>query len=314
MTRRMAPAGPGKAIGPPGERRGGEAWQAGKRDRREAFVEATAFGSLVGAWEWVSARDPAAGVDRVRPREFRERSVSEIERIHADLRAGSFRSLPLLAFQGPDGKGKIREFQIPSVRDRVVQTALLRVLERLVAPRLSPGCHGYVRGRSTATALAHASAIIQSGARSFLKTDIQSCFPSVDRTALRTRIGALAGEEAAALALEFLGAAIVRRGCRCPAAPAGIPLGQPLSPIALNILLLDTDAALDGAGVPFVRYADDLVIFGRTQAEVDEGVKRLCAELGRAGLELNPLKTEQGLVEGEPPHYLGSCPRVRTFR
>ena len=272
--------------------------------KRRCFDRWSAFRSLAGAWERLQRKKLAPGSDQVSQQGFRERAVVELDALYDELRTGRYRPIPLRCFVLEQG-GKRRELSIPALRDRVVQEAIRPLLQEAMQPELSPACHGYVKGRSVLTAQHAAAAAVATGRTWLHRTDIQDGFGSVDRRLMRAAVAELLDPATGDVVDRILGAKRSRRGRIDPPGERGIPLGQPLSPPCFNVLLLPLDRALEEAEITFVRYADDVLLLGRSPGELDRGLGALNRSLADLGMRRNPRKDRRTEVQGDPFEFLG---------
>lgn len=269
-----------------------------------AFDRWARFRALTGAWERLKKRSLAPGVDGVELAEFATRVSPELEVLYTDLRTGTYQPLPLLCFNVDDG-GKVREICIPALRDRLVQEALLPVLDEALRMRLSTHCHGYVRGRSVATAQHAAAALVATGHPWLHRTDLRDGFGSIDRTRLGACLVELLDDRSARIVAQLLGAGR-SRGAQVHQPPVrGIPLGQPLSPACFNAYLATVDQALEDADLQFIRYADDILLLAREEYELDRALAVLDVALAAVGLERNRDKEKRARISGDPFVFLG---------
>lgn len=120
------------------------------------------FRALAGAWERLSKKKLAAGSDGVSVSTLANSVTLEIDALYDELRTGRYRPRPLRMFR-TEISGRERDLTIPALRDRLVQEAIRPVIESALQPRLSPHCHGYVRGRSATSAQHAAAALVATG-------------------------------------------------------------------------------------------------------------------------------------------------------
>jgi len=262
------------------------------------------FRALAGAWERLAKRELAAGSDGVTVSAFATTVTLEIDTLYDELRTGRYRPRPLRCFRVREGERE-RELGIPALRDRLVQEAIRPILEEVLQPRLSASCHGYVRGRSVTTAQHAAAAVAATGRPCVYALDIRDGFAGIDRAALDERIAQLLDQRTAEIVTRIMGAGREQGGRTQPAPALGIPLGQPLSPPCFNIYLLPVDRALDEAGARWVRYADDILLLGQSESEIDAALDVLDRALEGVGLARNPAKDRRGRVDGDPFTFLG---------
>lgn len=272
--------------------------------RNPHFERWTRFRSLTGAWERLRAKDLAPGIDGVRASDFARQAVLDIDALYDELRTGRYRSLPLRCFQ-MDVNGKRREFAVPAFRDRVVQEALRPTLEEALSPRLSPHCHGYVKGRSTLTAQHDAAAQVQAGRTWVHGCDVEDGFGSIDRKLLADAVTRLLDGRTAEFVTRVMEAGRQRNGACDPPPPSGIPLGQPLSPTCFNVMLLPVDEALQRRNIGFVRYADDILVAGTDEADLDRNLAVLDEALAAVGMRRKVSKDRRDQVMTDPFRFLG---------
>ncbi|MBM4346268.1 MAG: CRISPR-associated endonuclease Cas1 [Deltaproteobacteria bacterium] len=269
------------------------------------FGRWTSYRMLAGAWETVRAADVAPGVDGQRVQAFGRASAVEVTILCDELRSGRFQVQPLRGIRIPDSKKGERLVGIPALRDRIVQRALLAACEPHFAKWLHPDVHGYVRGRSTLTAQHRAAGFAAAGLRWCLHVDVADAFGTVPRDRLQALWADLADRQTASLVALFVGAAIVEDHVPLPIAAVGIPLGQPISPLCLNVWLGPVDRALAAAGFSFVRYGDDLLVLAAAEAGLRPALDLVRSELDRLGMALRDDKTRIAEIPGDPVPFLG---------
>jgi RNA-directed DNA polymerase len=251
-------------------------------------------GNLAKAWERVRENNGACGSDGMTVETFGSAAEQRLATLAADLRAKTYRPQPVRRKLIPKGGGGMRPLGIPSVRDRIVQQAVLQILEPVFEPIFSTRSHGFRPGRGCATALSVVDRAIAAGYTHVVDADIQSFFDTVDHEKLLDAVN----EEVADGSLLKLIRLILTAGVWMPATGEieptnlGTPQGGPLSPLLANIYLHRLDRTLMAAKYGLVRYADDFVIFARSE---EEARAALClAEqvlTGELGLTLHPEKT-----------------------
>jgi RNA-directed DNA polymerase len=252
-----------------------------------------ALPNLQAAWEHVAANRGAGGIDGMSIEQFREHADQRLEQLAHDLRSKSYRPQPVRRVFIPKGGGA-RPLGIPTVRDRIVQQALRQVLEPIFEEKFSHRSHGFRPERGCATALAVVDRAVRHGYQWMVDADLQAFFDTVDHGKL---IAAL-NEEIADGSVLRLVTQILQAGVRLPEAAEteptelGTPQGGPLSPLLANVYLHAFDERMVQAGYGLVRYADDFVIFAKSESEAEAalGLARQIVE-GELGLKLHPEKT-----------------------
>ena len=232
-----------------------------------------------------------AGVDRVSIEMFAQQLDQNLARLMRDLKQGTYQPLPVRRVQIPKGGGKTRPLGIPTVRDRVAQEVLRRLLSPLFEPLFHPDSYGFRPGRSCHMALERVLEIWRQGHRHVLDADISGFFDGIPhQVIMRGLTNVVADGNILRLVERFLSAGVMEDGV-VQSATLGTPQGGVLSPLLANIALNFLDWHLDELGYRFVRYADDFVVLCRTERrakEAREAVERLLESLG---LSLSAEKT-----------------------
>ena len=194
----------------------------------------------------------------------------------------------------PKSEGGVRSLGIPNVIDRVVQSAIRLCLEPTLEPTFHASSHGFRPKRSCHTALAEAKAYVEMGFTWVVDLDLSKFFDRVNHQRLMARVALHVQDRPL---LELLGrllktSVMLMDGVRITT-QEGIPQGGPLSPLLSNLVLDELDQELSGRGLRFVRYADDVAIFVRTERSgrrVMQSVTRFIE--GRMRLTVNAEKSE----------------------
>ena len=246
---------------------------------------------LAEAWSHVLTNDAADGVVAPSIRRFAQAAGSNVERLATELATGTYRPRPLTSVSIPKADGSVRELQIPTARDRVVERALQKGLQPVLDPTLSFTSFAYRPGRGVVDAVRRVIELRESGLRAVVRTDIDDCFPSVDRNRLLLRLEQLIPDPPLLDLVASLVRRPVRQGHRQVDRLRGIPQGGALSPLLSNVALDGIDRHLLRKGHQVVHYADDIVIACPTSddAEAARADARLAAE--RGGFRLGKDKT-----------------------
>jgi CRISPR-associated protein Cas1 len=247
------------------------------------FTEALEAWNLREAWETVEANDGCAGIDGESPAMF----AVGAERRLADLRQavldGSYRPAGLLRLRIPKDSGGERTLAIPTVRDRVLQTAFCRVLQPVLEPTFEPCSYAYRPGRSIAHALRAIDRLRRQGFGWLLDGDIEDFFDNIAHARLCRALGPHLRDPRS---LDLL------RGWLTVAGTArGVPQGSPLSPLLSNLYLDPFDEALQRSPYRPIRYSDDFVVLCRTWKEAAAAYELVEALLFGLDLRLAENKT-----------------------
>jgi RNA-directed DNA polymerase len=279
--------------------------EAGGLGRADLLTRVLARGNLAAAWKRVKANGGSAGVDGLTVSQTAEHLKTDWPRIREELQSGRYRPRPVRRVQIPKDGGGMRELGIPTVSDRLIQQALLQVLQPLIDPTFSEHSYGFRPGRRAHEAVRQAQHHVQAGYRIVVDVDLERFFDRVNHDILMDRL-AKRIEDKAVLRLirRYLEAGIMGNGVIMERVE-GTPQGGPLSPLLANVLLDGVDRELEKRGHRFVRYADDCNVYVRSQKageRVLEGMRGLYARLH---LKVNEAKTAVGRAYGRK--FLGYC-------
>jgi RNA-directed DNA polymerase len=217
------------------------------------------------AWKRVKANKGAAGVDGMDIVQTGLYLTTAWPAIKQQLVAGTYRPSPVRRVGIPKPDGSERELGIPTVVDRLIQQALLQVLQPLIDPTFSEHSHGFRPGRRARDAVLAAQQHVQDGYRVVVDVDLEKFFDRVNHDVLMNRLGKRI-EDAGVIRLirSYLNAGIMNHGV-VTEREQGTPQGGPLSPLLANVLLDEVDRELERRGHRFVRYADDCNVYVRSQ-------------------------------------------------
>ena len=217
--------------------------------------------NLQAAWKRVKANEGAAGVDGLDIEQTHCLLQTTWPQIRQELLAGKYRPALVRRVMIPKPDGSQRELGIPTVTDRLIQQALLQVLQPLIDPTFSEHSHGFRPGRSAHDAVKAARAYVQSGKRVVVDVDLAKFFDRVNHDILMERLCRCI-KDAGVLGLirAYLNAGIMDGGL-VSERKRGTPQGGPLSPLLANVLLDDVDKALEARGYSFAHYADDCNVY-----------------------------------------------------
>jgi RNA-directed DNA polymerase len=217
--------------------------------------------NLQTAWKRVKANKGAAGVDGLSIEQTAQQLRQSWPEIRQALLAGSYRPSPVRKVLIPKPDGTQRELGIPTVTDRLIQQALLQVLQPLIDPTFSEHSHGFRPGRRAHDAVKAARAYVQAGKRVVVDVDLAKFFDRVNHDILIDRLKRRIDDAGVIrLVRAYLNAGIMDGGVVVDR-HLGTPQGGPLSPLLANVLLDEVDKALEARGYSFARYADDCNVY-----------------------------------------------------
>jgi RNA-directed DNA polymerase len=180
---------------------------------------------------------------------------------------------------------------VPTVRDRVVQTALVHVIEPIFDHTFHARSYGFRRGRSCHQALACVEELLTAGYVYVVDADLKSYFDTIPKDRLMEMVASQVSDRRILKLIEmYLGQEIMEE-LRNWTPEAGVPQGAVLSPLLSNIYLNPLDHQMADSGFEMVRYADDFVVLCRTAEEAAQALEMIQQWVSQAGLTLHPDKT-----------------------
>jgi RNA-directed DNA polymerase len=247
--------------------------------------------NMVKAWKRVKANKGSAGVDGRSIMDTQAWLKSHWPQMKESILSGSYRPAPVRRVMIPKPDGTERQLGIPTVLDRVIQQALLQVLQPQIDPSFSEHSYGFRPGRSAYQAVLKAQHYVQSGRIFVVDVDLEKFFDRVNHDVLMSRLEKRIGDRRVLnLIRRYLQAGMYVGGLVMDR-HEGTPQGGPLSPLLANVLLDEVDQALDKRGHRFVRYADDCNVYVRSQQAGERVLAGLRALYGKLRLKLNEAKS-----------------------
>ena len=241
----------------------------------------------------VIGKQGAAGVDRQSTEDFAEQEIKEIRRLRRQLQERTYRPQPVRRVWIPKpGSPQGRPLGIPAVRDRVIQTAILNVIEPIFDHEFHDRSFGFRHGRSCHDALCVVEQQLEAGKVFIVDADLQSYFDTIPKDRLMELIRKkISDRRLLALIESFLDQSILEELTEWTP-ESGVPQGAVLSPLLSNLYLSELDHRMAGLGYEMVRYADDFVILCRSQDEAKAALEEVKRFVDQAGLMLHPDKTK----------------------
>jgi RNA-directed DNA polymerase len=231
--------------------------------------EVTDQKNLNRAYRRVKANKGAPGIDGMSLDELGAWISLHKEQLIASLLNGSYQPQPVRGVEIPKPGGGMRQLGIPTVVDRLVQQAILQVLEPVLDPTFSASSFGFRPGRGAHDALHQASRYVAEGRTIVVDLDLEKFFDRVNHDVLMGRLARrIIDKRLLRIVRRFLETGILQQGV-CVERNEGTPQGGPLSPLLANLLLDDLDQELERRGHSFCRYADDCNIYVRSHVAGD---------------------------------------------
>ncbi len=248
---------------------------------------------LYKAFLKVRSSKGAAGVDRQTTEDFAEGVQKNIDMLVGELREKSYKPLPVRRVEISKVGGGKRKLGIPSVRDRVVQQALLEILQPIYDPEFHPSSYGYRPGRSCHQAIAKATMFIRNYERQWVvEMDLSRCFDTLDHDIIIKAFCKRVTDGSILKLLRMFLQSGVKTEEGWQASTEGSPQGGVISPLIANVYLDAFDQFMKSRGHRIVRYADDILIFIRSKSAAENVLKQATRYLeGKLKLTVNQQKT-----------------------
>jgi group II intron reverse transcriptase/maturase len=285
---------PGKGEAPRGKRSDEApkaANESGDPGASGLLEAALSSGNLKAALKRVKSNKGSPGIDGMTVTELPEYLRGNWPRIREELFAGRYQPQPVLRKEIPKSGGGVRQLGIPTVLDRLIQQALLQVLQPRIDPTFSDHSHGFRPGRRAHDAVRAAQRYMQEGRRIVVDVDLEKFFDRVCHDVLMERLSRRISERRVlALIRRYLEAGVMADGVAVER-HEGTPQGGPLSPLLANVLLDEVDKELEKRGHAFARYADDCNVYVRSRRAGERVMSLLRRLYARLQLRVNESKS-----------------------
>ncbi len=249
--------------------------------------------NLTAAFQQVAKNDGAAGVDHVSVAEFARQMPDAVWKLSDSLKAGTFPPQAIKRVQIPKpGSTDTRPLGIPTVRDRVVQAAVVNVIEPIFESGFAEQSYGFRPGRGCKDALRRVEGLLKAGFVHVVDADLKGYFDTIPHDRLMALVGEKITDGPVLKLIESFLKADILEGASRWTPEAGAPQGAVLSPLLSNIYLNPLDHPMAQAGFEMVRYADDFVILCRTAEDAHRALDVVRGWTTEAGLTLHPTKTK----------------------
>lgn len=249
--------------------------------------------NLRSAFAKVKANRGGPGVDRQTIKMFETRLEENLVRLHEELKEGTYKPQAIRRVWIPKpGRGEKRPLGIPTVRDRVVQTAIRNVVEPIFERDFAECSYGFRPKRGCKDALRQVNALLQRGHTIVVDADLKSFFDTIPKAFLMERLKEkVADGRVLDLVESYLNQGVMD-GLETWIPDEGTPQGAVISPLLANLYLNPLDHLLTRQGYAMIRYADDFVILSRDRQEADRALTLVKEWVAKNGLTLHPEKTK----------------------
>jgi RNA-directed DNA polymerase len=244
------------------------------------------------AFAQVSQNDGAAGVDHQTIAMYEQRVEDHTEYLARTLKEGSYQPAAVRRVMIPKvGSKEKRPLGIPTVRDRVVQKALLATIEPIFEREFAEQSYGFRPGRGCKAALRRVDYLLSEGYTWVVDADLQQYFDTIQPEVLMQLVAERIADGRVLKLIERYLQQEVLENLRYWQPETGTPQGAVISPLLSNIYLNPLDHLLAASGIEMVRYADDFVLLCRSAAEAQRALELVQQWIGTVGLMLHPEKT-----------------------
>ncbi len=263
--------------------------------------------TLWNAWLQVKSNAGAAGVDGQSVERFAERAEQYVEELEIALKEGTYRPQAVRRVDIPKSGGKTRPLGIPTVKDRVVQTALKGVIEPIFEHEFRDHSYGFRPGRGAKDALREVDQWLKEGYTQVVDADLQSYFDTIPWDGMMARMSERISDGGILKLIDAYLHQEILQGLNAWQPTRGTPQGAVLSPLLANAYLHPLDVVMEREGYHMVRYADDFVVLCRSADEAARALETVRVWVQDNGLSLHPDKTHVGdcRVAGEGFEFLG---------
>jgi len=270
------------------------------------FDKVFAERNLIAAFQQVAKNDGAPGVDHVTVYEFARQVPENLWQLSDSLKDGTYKPQAIRRVHIPKpGTSETRPLGIPTVRDRIVQAALLNVIEPIFERDFAEQSYGFRPKRGCKDALRRVDQLLKAGYTHVVDADLKSYFDTIPHDRLMSRLKTkIADGRVLSLIESFLQAGILD-GLAEWTPESGAPQGAVLSPLLSNVYLDPLDHLAAEAGFEMVRYADDFVILCRSGEDAQRALALVQEWVTDNGLTLHPTKTRIVDSQTESFAFLG---------
>ena len=249
--------------------------------------------NLARSLQKVVAKGGSAGIDNQSARAVDEHQEQTIQKLEQELRAGQYQPQAVKRVWIPKpGSQEKRPLGVPTVRDRIVQGAVLQVIEPIFEREFAAQSYGFRPGKGCKDALRRVEELLRSGNHWVVDADLKSYFDTIPHERLMEQVGdKIADGKVLTLIEGMLQAGVMDSVAGWQATGQGSPQGAVISPLLSNIYLNGLDWKMARKGFEMVRYADDFVVLCSSQEEAQKALEQISQWVEENGLKLHPTKT-----------------------
>lgn len=256
------------------------------------LTEALSDNNLFAAWNKVKENAGSAGVDGVSIDQFADHLMGRLITLRSQVEQKQYQPAALLEIWIPKKNGKLRRLCIPTVRDRILQTAVALAIAKPIEQALEDASYAYRPGRSVKQAVSRIVSYREQGFLWVVDADITTFFDNISHTVLIEKLVRTIPDTSVVPLIELWLAATVQPDHQPPyLLEKGVPQGSPISPILSNLYLDDFDETIMGDHLCLVRFADDFLILCKDRSEAEHALELTESVIDGLRLKLNTEKT-----------------------
>lgn len=247
---------------------------------------------MLKAFKAVKKNKGAAGIDKMTISMYEKNLPENLLSLMGELKRGLYQPAPLRRVHIPKGDGKTRPLGIPTIKCRIAQEIIRRLINSTFESRFHDNSFGFRMGRNCHQAVERVLQYAEQGLRYVVDIDIKGFFDNIPHDLIMNSVAArIADGNILNLIEKLLNSGVMEDGKITPTTK-GTPQGGVISPLLANIALDHLDWFLEGHGFKFVRYADDFVILCKTETEAKKALELVQNFLDGMKLEMSPEKTK----------------------
>jgi RNA-directed DNA polymerase len=262
--------------------------------------------NLLAGFQQVAKNDGAPGVDHVSVEHFGRQIPENIWQLSDSLKTDTYRPQAIRRVSIPKpGTNETRPLGIPTVRDRIVQAAIVNVIEPIFERDFAESSYGFRPGRGCKDALRRVDQLLKAGYVHVVDADLKAYFDTIPHDLLLAQLKRKISDGRVLSLIEMFLTAGIMEGLEEWTPESGAPQGAVLSPLLSNVYLDPLDHLVAESGFEMIRYADDFVVLCRTREAAEAALALVQAWVAEAGLTLHPTKTRIVDSRGESFAFLG---------
>lgn len=261
--------------------------------------------TLEKAWQSVMKNKGAAGIDDITIKKFTQNKDKYLKEINRDLRKCEYKPSAIRRVNIPKGDGKTRPLGIPTIKDRIVQSAIKMAIEPIWEKEFIPTSYGFRPGKNAHEAIKEVSKYLEEGYMWVIDADIKGYFDNISHERLIKKVkDKIADGRVLNIIEKFLKARIIE-DIKEWTPIKGTPQGGVLSPLLANIYLHSLDLLINSQDSKIIRYADDFVILCRSEEQAKQVKRIIEIWMMENELELQPDKTKICMYNNDSFEFLG---------